>query len=179
MKIDAQQLIDLLRAQTGPRNGLRVTDLAQRLTGQSNQATWRNIRSVIKGLRMQGLPICGHPSKGYYWAESAADLEATIAFLRERAMSSLAQIAKLRRVAIPLMEGQMELSIGPFLIIPPIQPDYSQAVRERYVVTLPSPLLLDLQQFCEANPDWGVEQLVEAALMLFLNGQEAMNAKNR
>lgn len=113
MKIDAIALVEILQQQSGPANGLRVYDLAMLLTGDRGEETlWRKIRSTIKALRMQGVPICGHPSRGYYWAESSADIEATIKFLRDRAMSSLVQISRLRRVAIPVLDGQLSLVLG-------------------------------------------------------------------
>lgn len=128
MRIEPQALIDLLRAQTGSQHGLHVHELAELLTGTaSSQGTWRNIRSVIKGLRLQGLPICGHPSCGYYWASSPQDLQATITFLRDRALSSLVQISRLKKVAIPLLEGQLSLPLDAVVAIEPEQPSYAAA----------------------------------------------------
>jgi hypothetical protein len=171
MRIVPDDLINLLRVQTGPRNGLRVTDLAELLLpGEGkNQAVWRNIRSVIKGLRMQGYPICGHPSRGYYWASTPEDLSVTIAFLRDRAFSSLKQISRLKKVALPVLEGQLQLPIGGALIEPE-QPDYSQSYRESVVIEISDQLLGEVMQFCETNPDWSRNKVIQEALTMFLNG---------
>jgi hypothetical protein len=174
MRIEPQPLIDLLRAQTGPQNGLHVHELAELLTGEAkNQGTWRNIRSVIKGLRLQGWPICGHPSRGYYWASSSEDLQATITFLRDRAMSSLLQISKLKKVAIPILEGQLTLPLDAGLLLEPEQPNYATAKRERLVVEIPLPLLREMQRASE--PGICDEQaMIIQALMMFLNGYEVL-----
>ena len=175
MRIEPQFLIDLLRAQTGPQNGLHVHELAELLTGNaSNQGTWRNIRSVIKGLRLQGWPICGHPSRGYYWASSPEDLQATITFLRDRAMSSLAQISKLKKVAIPLLEGQLSLPLDAGGVLEPEQPNYATATRESCVVELDDLLLAEVQRFCAAHPGWERDRVFRQALMMFLNGYEVL-----
>jgi hypothetical protein len=175
MRIEPQPLIDLLRAQTGPQNGLHVHELAELLTGEAkNQGTWRNIRSVIKGLRLQGWPICGHPSRGYYWASSPEDLQATITFLRDRAMSSLLQISKLKKVAIPLLEGQLSLPLDAVLLLEPEQPNYARVARQSYVVEVSKPLVVEMERFFVAHPGYDRQQLIEDALSMFLNGYEVL-----
>lgn len=168
MQIAATELIVLLK-KTSKRNGLRVQDVAELLCpGQGgSQTVWRQIRSVIKALRMMGWPICGHPSRGYYWAESAQDLEETIAFLRQRALSSLAQISILNRVAIPVLTGQMELPVLP-LRLEPRQESYSQTAKERVALEIPQELLKELRQVAGDSP---IDGLVVDALLSYLTGE--------
>jgi hypothetical protein len=157
-----------------------VQDLAELLTGEADsQATWRNIRSVIKALRLQGWPICGHPSRGYYWASSTVDLEGTIAFLRQRAISSLRQISKLRRIALPLLSGQMALPLEPLVLLEPEQPDYSQSPRVSCVIEVSDGLLKEVETFCATHPDWERDRVFSQALMLFLNGYEVLKDEFR
>ena len=67
----------------------------------------RTLREAITALRMEGQPICGHPNTGYYLAGSAADINGTCAFLRSRAMTSLVQEARLKKISLPNLLGQM------------------------------------------------------------------------
>ncbi len=72
----------------------------------------RKVREAVEALRRDGRPICATPEDGYYLAESEAELSQTIAFLRSRAMTSLAQIAQLRRVSLPVLMGQLQIELA-------------------------------------------------------------------
>lgn len=69
----------------------------------------RVVRLLVTELREDGLAICGHPAQGYYVAATAEELEETLAFLRTRAMHSLVLEAKLRRVPLVDLLGQLKL----------------------------------------------------------------------
>ena len=79
---------------------------ARRQVEQTAEAC-RTLREAITALRMEGQPICGHPNTGYYLAGSAADISSTCAFLRSRAMTSLVQEARLKKISLPNLLGQM------------------------------------------------------------------------
>lgn len=75
-------------------------------------AAQRNVRAAVESLRRDGHPICATPETGYYIAESEAEMSETIAFLRSRAMTSLSQIARIRRVSLPVLMGQMQIELA-------------------------------------------------------------------
>ncbi len=75
-------------------------------------AAQRQVRKAVEAMRREGKPICATPEGGYYLAESESELSETIAFLRARAMTSLTQIARLRRVSLPVLMGQMQIELA-------------------------------------------------------------------
>lgn len=103
----------------GRANGVTVGDLAYALarraqlglTWAASAAKHRKVREAVEALRRDGHPICATPEHGYYLAETEAELSETIAFLRSRAMTSLTQIARLRRVSLPVLMGQMQIEL--------------------------------------------------------------------
>lgn len=121
--IRRQDVRDLLRVCRGRAAGLSARELVyviadamsadpdgvKDLTTAAVAAGERRLRNLVEELRMAGEPICAHPSTGYYYAETAEEIAEAIAFLRSRAMTSLQQIARLQRVALPELLGQMRL----------------------------------------------------------------------
>lgn len=94
----------------GEANGISAHDLAIALCGMFyQQADERRLRGVIEQLRRDGHPICGTPETGYFHATSQEELDRTSEFLYRRAMTSLSQIAAMRRVATPDLRGQLRL----------------------------------------------------------------------
>lgn len=75
-------------------------------------AAQRKIRAAVESLRRDGHPICATPEDGYFLAETDEELSSTLAFLRSRAMTSLVQIAQLRRVSLPTLMGQLQLELA-------------------------------------------------------------------
>ncbi len=72
----------------------------------------RPLRSLIRELRRQGHPICSTSDKynpGYYLAETAEEMEEFIARHERRGLASLSQTAKLRKLALPELLGQLQL----------------------------------------------------------------------
>lgn len=112
LQITTAQVIAELSHHVGAAQGLHVADLVRRITGQqiSHQVLERKVRQHITDLRLQGHHICGHPASGYFMAENGEELEATCAYLRARAMSSLVIISRLQGVAMPDLMGQMSLA---------------------------------------------------------------------
>jgi hypothetical protein len=76
----------------------------------------RRLRTVITELRRQGVAICSDcsPSGGGYYVASAgsSEMKDYLARLRKRAIKALALEAKLRRISLPELLGQMELELG-------------------------------------------------------------------
>jgi hypothetical protein len=69
----------------------------------------RVARQLISELRNEGHHVCAHPSAGYFIAETADELDATCKFLTDRALSSLKQVAAMKRVSMPDLYGQLNL----------------------------------------------------------------------
>lgn len=103
-------LLVALRHHIGRARGITVTALGRELLGaEPTRGQERLIRRLVVELRVEGNHICAHPADGYYLAETAAELDQTIAFLRERAMASLQQIAAMKRISMPDLFGQLHL----------------------------------------------------------------------
>ena len=56
----------------------------------------RVIRKLVDELIEQGVPVCAHPSTGYYIAETREEVDAVCKFLHHRAVHSLGKMTKLR-----------------------------------------------------------------------------------
>ncbi len=97
-------LVRVLSARIGRASGVSVLRLACEL-----ECTERHIRKLVTAARTDGIAICGRPSSGYFIAANAQELEDTCRFLRSRAMRSLQLEAKLRRVPLEDLIGQMRL----------------------------------------------------------------------
>ncbi len=109
-RIDRDRLLVALRNHIGRANGVTVTALAREVLGVEPTAyDERTLRRLVVDLRRDGHHVCAHPASGYYLAESPDELDDTIAFLRDRAMSSLEQIAAMKRISVPDLWGQLHL----------------------------------------------------------------------
>ena len=104
MEMIARRILVGLSCRIGKDRGISVKGLAL-----CNGLCERHVRSCISQLRAEGYAICGTPQTGYYMAETADELEETCRFLRSRAMHSLAMEAKLRKIPLPDLLGQMHL----------------------------------------------------------------------
>lgn len=102
----------LIRGQhIGRANGQTAEQIATAITGRCVASDRRRLRLAVEALRRRGYPVCAHPMHGYYVAATATDVDDTCAYLYERAMTSLTQIAALKRVAIPDLRGQLGLPL--------------------------------------------------------------------
>lgn len=109
--VSPSRLLQALRGHVGQAHGATAKQLVQELTRRSEYpAAERHLRNVVEQLRLEGYPVCAHPSHGYYLAASDADLALTCDYLHSRAMKSLQQIAAMRRVSLPDLLGQLRLS---------------------------------------------------------------------
>jgi hypothetical protein len=97
----------ILQAHIGRARGVSAAFLAGAL-GLPFSAV-REVRWLITELREDGVAVCGHPASGYFIAETKEELEETCAFLRARAMHSLALESKLRGMPLADLVGQLHL----------------------------------------------------------------------
>lgn len=103
----------LMYKHRGRSRGATVRQLVEALTGdRSTPAMERHIRHLVVEMRKKGIPICACPSQGYYIAASDDELEETCRNLHDRAMTSLQQVAGLRRMALPQLVGQLGIGMG-------------------------------------------------------------------
>jgi hypothetical protein len=103
-------VLDALRAHIGKRAGITARDLVDEVNAaHPDRISERDLRVIVTELRLEGQHICAHPSHGYYIAETPDELDETIAFLRNRALSGLRQIAAMNRISMPDLCGQLHL----------------------------------------------------------------------
>ena len=88
----------------GKANGVSAEMLAAKL-----HMPERLLRALVSQARSNGLPISATPSTGYYVAQTAAELQESIDFLRSRAMNSLVIARQLRCIPMPALQGQQTL----------------------------------------------------------------------
>lgn len=90
----------------GRDHGISVAELSV-VTGLSA----RTLREAISELRTRGHAIVGTPETGYYIAQTPDEVQECCRFLRARAMHSLTIEARLRRLALPELLGQLALEL--------------------------------------------------------------------
>lgn len=103
-EVTKHHLLGYLQPHIGAAKGISAQALAD-LAGCNK----RQVRSLVTELRMAGTAVCGHPSTGYFIAENDAELEQTLRYLRDRAMTSLILESKLRKMALPDLLGQLRV----------------------------------------------------------------------
>ncbi len=70
----------------------------------------RGLRTLVSKAREQGIGIVATPEDGYYIATAPDEIEQCCAFLRSRAMHSLHIEARLRRIPLPELLGQLRIT---------------------------------------------------------------------
>lgn len=111
--ISTDHLLQTLSLHIGQANGIHVKALVMEITGNTNSEAHeeRVVRELISNLRMQGHHICGTPSAGYFIAQTEEELNDTCKFLFNRAMTSLEQVARMKKVSLPDLSGQLGLDL--------------------------------------------------------------------
>lgn len=113
--LTADRLLAVMSRHIGAERGATVSQLADEMfwpagvRDDMRNSVERNLRDLVVQLRMAGHHVCAHPSSGYYMAASADELDATCTFLFDRAMTSLSQVAAMKRVSLPDLRGQLQL----------------------------------------------------------------------
>lgn len=96
--------ISTMQSHIGKENAIGGEDLAL-LLGISP----RELRKMTGDAIDDGIALCSHPSNGYWIALNAIELEETCQFHRGRALHELAKEAKLRKLTLPDLLGQLHL----------------------------------------------------------------------
>ncbi len=107
-------VLTVLSRHIGRENGATAEQLAREIAGgsvpgQGYVVLTRQLREAVVQLRLEGHHVCATPENGYFLAASAEELDATCVFLHERAMTSLKQIAAMKRISLPDLRGQLHL----------------------------------------------------------------------
>ena len=102
-----QALVDHIGERQGVSGRELVLEIATPLFAVPGDE--RRLRKVIEQLRHEGHHICGWPESGYFLAADEAELNKTCLFLHDRAMTSLNQVAAMKRVSLPDLKGQLRL----------------------------------------------------------------------
>lgn len=111
-EITPDTVLEALLQRVGPQNGATVRELASEVLGRPAKANdERLLRSVVVQLRRGGHPICSTPDEGYHHAANAADLQRTCLHLTHRAVTTLEQVAAMKRIALPDFYGQLGLPV--------------------------------------------------------------------
>ena len=111
-EITPQTVLEALLQRIGPEDGASVRELASEVLGRpARPSDERVLRTVVMQLRNAGHPVCSTPDEGYHHAANAADLQRTCLHLTHRAVTSLEQVAAMRRIALPDFYGQLGLPV--------------------------------------------------------------------
>lgn len=109
-QLTREAVLVALERHVGSELGVSGKDLVREVCGPGAEAgAERFLRRVLEELRRDGHHICGTPAEGYYIAATEDELLKTCEFLHERAMTTLRQVAAMRRVSLPDMRGQLRL----------------------------------------------------------------------
>jgi len=98
------KFIEVMQNHIGRDCALGGKELAQALG-----ISMREVRKLTDTVIDAGVLLCSHPAHGYWIALNADELEATCQFHRSRALHELCKEAKLRRVGLLDLLGQMHL----------------------------------------------------------------------
>jgi len=110
--INNDAVLAALAKHIGRGKGVSARELVVEITRRADSpAACRKLRKVIEELRQEGTHICGHPTSGYFIAATDKDIAATCEFLYARAMTSLSQICRMKRISVPDIRGQLKLKI--------------------------------------------------------------------
>jgi hypothetical protein len=104
-------VLGALRKHIGRSSGTTARELVAEVnaTARTELINERDLRHIVKALRLLGHHVCAHPSAGYFIAANDAELQETTGFLRDRALASLKQVAAMERVSLPDLFGQLHL----------------------------------------------------------------------
>lgn len=108
------RLLAVLSGHIGAANGVSIGRLVDEMghcpgSAAEHASTERAVRELVVQLRLSGHHVCSHPATGYYMAATPEELDAACQFLYERAMTSLTQVAAMKRVSLPDLRGQLHL----------------------------------------------------------------------
>lgn len=108
-EITSAAVLGALSRHIGAANGVTGERLVAEILGHVDAYSERHLREIVVRLRLEGQHVCAHPTRGYFMAATADELDATCIFLYERAMTTLTQIAAMKRISLPDLRGQLHL----------------------------------------------------------------------
>lgn len=182
--IDPEKVVAFLQWHCqGVSRGLPAKSVVAAVTGcTSNSAMERRLREVIANLCSRGFPICSTPESGYWWAESSDEIKRVCALFRYRALTSLARASKLKKFAVPLLEGQLYLPVGAEPEIPEASSikstDFRSMPQVGMVIKLPDELHRLTQEFIEES-GMDANEFYSRAIAVFLNCQGSLDLSDQ
>ncbi len=102
--MNTSQFVTIMQRHIGRANAISGEDLAKALG-----VSMRKMRDCKDAVISDGVALCSHPSHGYWIAETAEEVEQACQFHRTRALHELALEAKLRKLTLPDLLGQLHL----------------------------------------------------------------------
>ena len=109
LSLTTANVLAALARHIGAGQGIRGDRLVAEILGEHDAAAERHLRQVVTTLRLEGHHVCARPETGYFLAATAEELDETIEFLYDRALASLSQIARMKRISLPDLRGQLHL----------------------------------------------------------------------
>ncbi len=113
-----ERLLMVLVNHVGRSQAIGMGELFEAVYGEewSNRINdTRRLRREITALRAEGMRICsttGMEGGGYYLASAGSELEDYCKRLRKQGLKKLAQEAKLRKIGLPELLGQIRMNMG-------------------------------------------------------------------
>lgn len=113
--ITSDRMLAVLSQHIGAKHGVTIAQLVDAMAHprgidpRERASIERNARELVVQLRLAGHHVCAHPSSGYFMAATSEELDAACTFLYDRAMTSLQQVAAMKRVSVPDLRGQLHL----------------------------------------------------------------------
>ena len=110
-----ERLLAVLANHVGINRGASIGRLVDEMVGHRHMSAAehacaeRDVRELVVQLRLEGHHVCASPTTGYYLAANLDELNAACEFLTTRAMTSLLQVSRMKRVSVPDLVGQMHL----------------------------------------------------------------------
>ena len=71
----------------------------------------REIRDIIRDLRLEGHPIGSSPARGFWWISDPAELKEFIECMKGRGFSILKTVKKLANVTALELAGQLQVEL--------------------------------------------------------------------
>jgi len=111
-------LLRELTQHVGAHRRIGMGELYQRVFGRpwSHRINdTRDLRTLITELRYEGVPIVSVSDRhggGYYLASAGSETEEYCARLRVQALKKLKMEARIRRIALPRLVGQIAMNLG-------------------------------------------------------------------
>jgi hypothetical protein len=94
-------LVEFLGEHRGGENCVSKYDIAEYLNGKGFATKHATIHTIVRRLMFERtLPICHANGKGYFWAESRAEIQAAIADLESRIEEMQSRIEHLKHFII-------------------------------------------------------------------------------